>query len=229
MTQKEVLRKLIDLLTTELKAFEFEPSYKEQGFIKRTSTNIFSYQFLVYNRTIIKTGEKGFLIEPYIWINVKAIEKIYKEITLNTELKTDTNFITIGNSIANIIANPDGLYENRNRSLDLRIYEEEHISLVAEQLIRKFKEVAFPYCLNNSTVAMVDKIINARPNEYKVHMSNDNYRILKGIIAAKLNNNPQLQELIGIYEKQIIDRDMYNVTDEMSRLKDILPRIEGNS
>lgn len=225
MTQKEVLRKLISLLTDELKAFDFKPSYKEQGFIRKTSTSIFVYQFLIYNRAVIKTGAKGVLIEPYIWINVKEIEKVYKEITQNTELKTDAHFITIGNSIANLIANPDGLYRNRNKSLDLLIFEEENIALVAGQLLEQFKEVALPYCLNNGTFGMVDKVVNTKPDEYKVHMQNDNYRILKGIIAAKLNNNPDLDELIKIYEKQIVERDMYNATEEMSRLKDILPTI----
>jgi hypothetical protein len=44
MTQKEVLRKIIDLLTNELKAFDFEPSYKGQGFIRRTEKAMFFYQ-----------------------------------------------------------------------------------------------------------------------------------------------------------------------------------------
>ncbi|PSL42364.1 hypothetical protein CLV51_1132 [Chitinophaga niastensis] len=226
MTQKEVLRKIIDLLTNELRAFDFGPSYKEQGFIRRTSGTIFVYQFLIYNRTVLKTGAKVFLIEPYIWVGIKEIEKYYKEITLNTEIKTDTDFITIGNSIAGILANPNGLYENRNKSLDLHVFDEKHILLVAEQLLKQFKEVALPYCLKYATVGMVDKIINTKPDEYKVHTQNDNYRILKGIIAAKLNNNPDLDELIKIYDKQIIERDMYNATDEMLLLKGILPKIK---
>ncbi|MBX2921444.1 MAG: hypothetical protein KF746_04555 [Chitinophagaceae bacterium] len=229
MTQKEVLRKLIELLTNELKAFDFTPSYKDQGFIRKTNDAVFLYQFLIYNRTAIKTGAKGFLIEPFIWVNVKGIEKYYKEITLNTIIKNDTDFITIGNSIAGLLSNPDGLYKNRNRSLDLHVFEEKHIVYVAEQLLRQFKDVALPYCLNNATVAMVDKIINSKPEEYKVHTQNDNYRILKGIIAAKLNNNPHLNELVGIYDKQLIERDMLDETkEEMSRLKSILPMIGTN-
>ena len=53
-----------------------------------------------------------------------------------------------------------------------------------------------------------------------------NYRILKGIIAAKLNKNPKMGEIIKIYEKQIVDRDLYNCTEELKRLKNILPNIE---
>ncbi len=227
MTQKEILRGIIDLLKNELKVFDFNASYKEQGFIRTTNNTNFLYQFLIYNRTVIKTGAKGFLIEPYIWLNVKPIEKYYKEITLNTVIKNDTDFKTIGNSIASLLSNPDGIYRHRNKSLGLLVFEEMHIPLVVEQLLKEFKEVALPYCLNNASVAMVDKIVNTKPEEYKVHMMNDNYRILKGIIAAKLNCNPNLDEIISIYEKQIVDRDMYIATDEMARLLEILPTIQS--
>lgn len=227
MTQKEVLRKIIDLLTPELKAYDFQPSYKEQGFIRRTENAMFFYQLLIYNRTVLKTGAKGFLIEPYIWAGVKEIEKYYKQITINKELKTDVNFVTIGNGIANLLANSDGLYAHKNKSLALHVFDERHIPIVAAQLLKQFKEVALPYCLNNATVAMVDKLVNTKPDDYKVHTMNDNYRILKGIIAAKLNNNPHVDELIKIYDKQIVDRDMYNATEEMQRLKEILPTIQS--
>lgn len=228
MTQKEVLRKLFDLLSNEMKVYDFEVSHKEQGFIRKTTNAVFFYQVLIYNRTVIKTGAKGFLIEPYIWINVKEIEKYYRSITLNTVIKTDVDFITIGNSIAGLLSNPDGLYLHKNKSLDLHVFEEKHIPIVAEQLLKRFKEVALPYCLNNATVAMVDKLINTKPDEYKVHMRNDNYRILKGLIAAKLNNNPYLEDIINIYDKQIVDRNMYNAKEEMERLKSILTTIGTN-
>jgi len=208
-----------------MKAYAFIPSSQKQGFIRKTDNAIFFYQLLIYNRTVIKTGAKGFLIEPYIWVNVKEIERYYREITLNTILKNESDFVTIGNSIANLLANPDGLYEKRNQSLNLHVFEEGHIPLVAAQLLKQFNEVALPYCLNNATISMIDKLVNIKPDDYKVHMRNDNYRILKGLIAAKLNNNPHLEELIKIYDKQIEERDMYNCTEEMSRLKSILPVI----
>jgi len=229
MTQKEVLRKIVDSISNEMKAHAFISSSQKQGFIRKTNNAIFFYQLLIYNRTIIKTGAKGFLIEPYIWVNVREIEYYYKEITLNTVLKNESDFVTIGNSIANLLANPDGLYEKRNQSLNLHVFEEKHIPLVAAQLLKYFKEIALPYCLNNATVSMVDKLLNTRPNEYKVHAMNDNYRILKGLIAAKLNSNPHLEELIKIYDKQIVERDMYNCTEEMSRLKSVLPMIGTNT
>jgi hypothetical protein len=227
MTQKGILRELIELLTNKLKEFDFEPSFKVQGFIRKTSNAIFIYQFFIYNRTLLGSGKKGFLLEPSVWVHVNKMEEYYKKITLNKGIKADIDFRTIGNSIAGILSNPEGVYKNRNKSLNLHIFEEGHVEIVAMRLFKLFKEVTLPYCLNNSTIASVDKLINTKPDEYKVHMGNDNHRIIKGLIAAKLNNNRNLNELIRIYDKQLIERDMLDDTkEEMRRLKEILPEMK---
>lgn len=229
MTQKEVLRNIINSITHEMRVFDFEPSYKDQGFIKKKSDALILYQLLIYNRTVIETGEKGFKIEPYLWINVMEIEKYYKEITLNQELKNDADFVTIGNSIAALVANPDGIYRYRNKSMDLFVFDEKDINFVGTQLLKHFREIALPYSIANSSIAMVDKLINTKPEEYKVHTQNDNYRILKGIIAAKLNKNPLISELIDVYDRQLVERNMLGTTkEEMKRLKSIFPMIGSN-
>jgi len=227
MTQKEILRKVISSMETELRLFDFVASFKDQGFIRNTEDSTFFFQLLIYNRTIIKTSVKGFLIEPFIWVNVKEVETYYKEITLNKYLQRDINFVTLGNSLADLLANSDGIYKTRNNSLDLLIFNDSDVYYVTEQLIKKFKEVALPYCLQNSSVAAVDTLANTRPQEYKVNLVNDNYRIVKGIIAAKLNGNPRLEDLIKIYNRQLVERNMPDDTkEEMRRLKEILPTMK---
>jgi hypothetical protein len=222
MKLNEVAKKLIDNLKPELCNFGFEPSYKNQGFTKVTKDNVFLYQFLIYNRNIVNSNEKGFLVEPYLWVIVKPIEAIYKKITLNSELKSLTDYKTIGNSVAEIIANPNDIYTTRNHSLNLLIFSESDICKIAKILLYKFENNAIPYFLLNSSVKAIDVIVNSNPNEYKVHMQNDNYRVIKGVIAAKLNKNPDFENIVKVYEKQIIDRDMYNAKDEWERLKEIL-------
>lgn len=229
MTQKEVIRKIVELLSAEINTFDFKAAIKEQGFIRRDNSAIYFYYFLIYNRTNIKTGAKGFQVEPYIEINIPKIEKYYKEITINKELKTEWNFITLGNSVANLLANPDGINRKRNQSLDLFVFDESHIKPVADELLKQFKEVALPYFLTNNTVAKVDELLNKHPKEYCVHLYNDIFRFVKGLIAAKLNKNPKLDQLLQIYDSLIIERDMPDYcTEEMSRLKSILPMIGTN-
>jgi hypothetical protein len=57
-------------------------------------------------------------------------------------------------------------------------------------------------------------------------MSNDLYRFIKGIIAAKLNKNPKTEQLVKIYNDLIVKRNMPDYCkEEMFRLINILPMI----
>ena len=184
MTKKEVVQKIFDCIINRIEAFDFKTDFKNQWFVRRNTEATFVYDLHFYNRTNIKTGDRGFLIEPYIWINVKQIENYFKEVTLNGELKTDTDFKTLGNSIAEIISNPDGIHKKWNESLNLFVFNEKDISIVAKELLKQFEKTALSYFLRNANVEMVDKLANSHPDEYIVHMPNDNQRINKGIIAA---------------------------------------------
>lgn len=64
---------------------------------------------LIYNRTAIRSGVKGFLIEPYATIHISEIEEYHNELTTNEAYKKDWSHSTIGNSVANLLANPDGI------------------------------------------------------------------------------------------------------------------------
>ncbi|HSZ33974.1 MAG TPA: hypothetical protein VK772_11720 [Puia sp.] len=229
MTKKEVVQKIFDCIINRIETFDFKTDLKNQRFVRKNTESIFVYDIHFYNRTNIKTGDRGFLIEPFIWINVKQIENYFKEVSLNKELKTDTDFKTLGNSIAEIISNPDGIHKKWNESLNLFVFNEKDIPIVAKELLKQFEKIALPYFLNNANVETVDKLANSHPEKYTVHMANDNQRIIKGIIAAKLNRNPSLIEVIKIYERQIIEKDMIErVKLEMDRLKNILPMIGVN-
>jgi len=229
VNKREIIQKLIELLSSELNVFNFNAATKSQGFIRRDKSATYFFYFMIYNRTNIKTGAKGFQVEPYAELSIPEIEKYYKEITINKELKTEWNFITLGNSIANLQANPDGINKKRNESLDLFLFDESQIRPVAEELLKQFKKVALPYFISNNTVNKVDELLNKNPNEYCVHIYNDLYRFIKGAIAAKLNNNPGFEQILVTYENLIVKGDMPDdCKEEMARLNSILPMIGKN-
>ncbi|MCW3466431.1 hypothetical protein [Chitinophaga nivalis] len=226
MTQKKLLRDLISLLQPKLDSFDFKPNLKEQGFYRKDGMITYYFYFLLYNRTNIKSGDKGFLIEPYIRIGFDEIERYYKAITVNASLTSEWNFTTIGNNIATFLANPDGINRKKNESLDLIIWNEEEIQYVATELYTKFIDVAIPYFLTNNSIEKVDELLNSTPREDSVHMTNELWRFIKGIIAAKLNKNPKLFQLIETYNSLIIEWDMdEDSVREMEQLKSILPEI----
>ncbi|MCW3466430.1 hypothetical protein [Chitinophaga nivalis] len=226
MTQKKVLRDLIELLQPKLSPFNFKPNLKEQGFFRKDEHATYFYFFNIYNRTVIQTGEKGYLIEPNAKIGIQAIERYYKEITVNSYLTSEWNFTTLGNNIANLLANPDGINRQRNKSLDLLIFTETDLYEVATEIYNKFTNVAMPYFLMNNTISRVDELLNSYPKEYSVHLVNDLWRFIKGLIAAKLNNNPKLHQLIETYSNLLIERDMDpDCFQEMENLKKNLSKI----
>jgi len=226
LTKKKVLQVIFEKLADKIKIYDFNSFPKEQSFVRRNVDTVFIFQLLIYDRTNIKTGAKGFLVEPFIWINVKLIEEYYKEITLNKELKKDTDFVTLGASIAELLSNPDGIHRKWNESLDLFVFEEKHVEIIAKELIKQFEKFALSYFLKNGNVQAVDRLLNLHPNEYCVHMSNDLFRFIKGLIAARLNSNPKLESLLKTYDRLIIERDMPDhCKEEMSRLKSILPMV----
>ncbi|MGO4289866.1 hypothetical protein [Chitinophaga sp. RAB17] len=229
MTKKEVMQKTIESIAKVGAQFNFKAEWKNQWLIRNEPDHIFMYELLIYDRTIIGTGAKGFQIEPMIWVNVKVIEAYYKQITVNTELKKDVDFKTIGSSIASLIANPDGIFRKKNESLNLLIFEENHIPGIAETLIKQFNKVALPYCLTNCKIPAIDKIANSHPDEWIVHMMNDYRRMIRGVIAAKLNGNPELDHLLNFYERKMIDSKAPEMNlEEMKRLKIALPSIGSN-
>ena len=229
MISKSNVRKgIFDPMSNELERVGFKFDKKNQFFVKKAQDAIFVYDIHFYHQTNIKSGEKGFLLEPYIWVIVKAVEKIYKEITVNKELKVDTDFLTLGNGVANLEANPDGINRKRNASLDLFVFEERNIKYVSWEILKHFRETAIPYFDNNQTVKAVDKLLNRQPKEYCVHMPNDTYRFIKGLIAAKLNNNEAFEQLLIEYSKLIIERDMPSSTrEELNNLKKLLTESAG--
>ena len=227
MTQKGVIRKVLEMMQAELGAFDFKLNIAEQGFWREDGDVTYFFFFLIYNEVYIDSGQKGFQLVPYAKIHLAPVEKYYKQITVNTYLKTKWDFITIGNSIADLIANPDGIARKRNQSLKLYVFEEEHIETVVHKMLEYFREVALPYFLSNNTVRRVDDLLNRHPREYTIHMVNDLFRFVKGIIAAKLNNNPEVNKLLSIYNSLIIERDMpEDCKIEMARLEEILPTIK---
>jgi hypothetical protein len=226
MKKKELMQAIFTSLEYEFGTFNFKSNSKNEFFFREDETALFMFDILPYDHIIPKTGEKVFLIEPKIWINVKKIEEIYKEITVNTYLKKTSDFLTLGNDLANLESNPDGINRIRNQSLGLMASEESHVPYIRQELIKHFKDFAFPYFIKNGTVKAVDLLLNEHPNDYCVHMKNDGLRFIKGIIAAKLNNNPSLNDILKIYEGKIKEWDMpKNIVEEMDKLKAILPMI----
>lgn len=68
------------------------------------------------------------------------------------------------------------------------------------KIARKFyTEYAVPFFEKYNSVAAIDKLLNENPTEKVIYCYDMGWRIIKGLIAAKLNNNPKYNELRDYY------------------------------
>ncbi len=209
ITKTETRNGVVKFVSDTFERNGFKWNAKEQYFLKATTQGSLVFDLHFYNETNIKTGDRGFLVEPYIWIYIDQIEEIYnRRITVNEVLKGKASFITLGNSVADLKANPTGIYKIRNKSLDLFVFEAKNINYVSFEILTHFKETAIPYFDQNCSTKAANLLLNMHPREYCVHIRNDVFRIIKGLIAAWIMKNPKFSSLMQTYKDIIIERDM---------------------
>lgn len=72
------------------------------------------------------------------------------------------------------------------------------------KIVRKFyEEYAVPFFEKYNSVDAIDKLLNENPTEKVIYLDDLGWRIIKGLIAAKLNNNPKYNELRNYYKSEV--------------------------
>lgn len=72
------------------------------------------------------------------------------------------------------------------------------------KIVRKFyDEYAIPFFEKYNSVDAIDKLLNENPTEKVIYLDDLGWRIIKGLIAAKLNNNPKYNELQDYYKSEV--------------------------
>lgn len=71
-------------------------------------------------------------------------------------------------------------------------------------IVRKFyHEFAIPFFEKYNSVDAIDKLLNEKPSEKVIYCDDLGWRIIKGLISAKLNNNPRYNELRDYYRSEV--------------------------
>ena len=72
------------------------------------------------------------------------------------------------------------------------------------KIVRKFyEEYAVPFFEKYNAVDAIDKLLNDNPTERVIYCDDLGWRIIKGSIVAKLNNNPKYNELKDYYISEV--------------------------
>lgn len=66
-----------------------------------------------------------------------------------------------------------------------------------------YNEFAVPFFEKYKSVDAIDKLLNEKPSKKVIYCDDWGWRIIKGLISAKLNNNPKYNELRDYYRSEV--------------------------
>src|SRR5690606_38157727 len=164
---------------------ELESFLKPLGYKSKTNNQGYSFSLVnTHSKSIIGYGVSNYIDEfytgCYLQIEIIAIEKI-RELLFG-----DDGGYAIGTNI--------GTYFNE-LNYRYKIKTQEDI-IEWGKIVRMFYEdYAAPFFEKYNSIGAIDKLLNDNPTEKVVYLDDLGWRIIKGLIAAKLNNNPKYNEL----------------------------------
>ncbi|MDG5490632.1 hypothetical protein [Psychroserpens sp. SPM9] len=217
----EISSKLLGGLEPDFEKRGFRLNKKKREFIRDVNgcTQIVDLFFFKKGNSIV--------IKPEIRIKVERIESIYKSIT---KIK-DRPYLTLGNHLFDILRYMEKGMEKGLRNIPLSdwlVKDERDINKLIEVIPEYFEETIIPYFDSNSSISRVDELLNKYPRELSVHNYLYPLRSNIAIIAAKLNDNPEYEKLVEIYEEELEEAEE-TYKEDFYKLKENLKNVCENN
>ena len=200
MNIKDVSDELLSRIHDSFKEFDFVLNKSQSEFKRNVNDCTQIVDLFFYKRGNIIT------IQPEIRIKEHHIEKVYKTIS---EIK-GRPYLTLGNHLFEIVKYIDDgkeIDESEEETRDWLIEDDNDINKLVEIIPKYLKETILPYFDQNSSVPRVDELLNKYPRQISIHNVVYPLRANIAIIAAKLNQNPKFDELVEIYDEELLDAE----------------------
>lgn len=172
------------------------------GFVYKKTTNEFvcrkgDYSYIFNLEQVAWTD--SYSIDVNLYISQKQIEGILEKIIGKLRHK-----ITLGQEIGRIYKSPDGR-EVINGDLPIWLREDEDVEAAIESLKWYYSDIARPYFGRFNSLEEIDDIINNPPfNHCPAYVGGlFSNRCMKGLIVARLVDNPNYEQLVSIYDEAI--------------------------
>ncbi|MDI9364936.1 MAG: hypothetical protein QM541_08290 [Flavobacterium sp.] len=174
---------------------------KQNGFVYKKTSNEFIISendcIFIFNM-LLTAWSDHYSLGVRLYISQKKVEKIYEDIL------GKSHKLTIGNSIERISKSSDGR-EVINGDMVILLIQDEDLEAAVETLERYYNDIAKPYFEQYQTLDAINDIMNNPPFEYcPAHVGgNFDDRCMKGLIVARLVDNPNYEHLVAIYDEAI--------------------------
>ncbi|MBX2843041.1 MAG: hypothetical protein KTR26_14835 [Flammeovirgaceae bacterium] len=141
----------------------------------------------------ISQYEEEFFIDMNIGIRFSLVEDIAQQFLDNhKEYHQDSNTLII--SIGKF---------TRNKYFRYKIMDLEDLNFTVEEIQFFLHNEGFSFLNKTSNLKTLDLLLNKYPKKSCKYLYNQSHRCFKGIIVAKLRNNPKFLELVKIYKSQL--------------------------
>jgi len=211
MKIKDVFNSIADEINLFLIKYNFVVNKNKQEF-KYSHNNIVQIIRFLFH----KKGDKIYL-KLEIIMKLLDIENIYKSLSEINERP----YLTLGNDFLILRKKENDFDYKKEPTTYLLIETNEDIENIIINFKLNFREIILPYFNENSTIEKVDYLLNRYPLKMSIHNYLYPLRANIGIIAAKLNNNPNYNQLIDIYRKEMKDAEE-NYKNEFFKIIDYM-------
>jgi len=199
---KEITLKSSDIKNYILETFGTK--IKIDGFAYKKTDNEFvlidgDYKFII--NIELTAWSTSYQLNVKVIISQKQIEDILESI-----LGKQRHRITLGQSmLERLYYSPDGRKNGKGDSLAIWITKDTDVFQLDQVLESYYQNIAKPYFKLFSKLEAFDDYMNKPPFEYPPAYVGGMYnnRCMKGLIVAKLVNNPEYGKLITIYNDEI--------------------------
>lgn len=157
-------------------------------------------------------------------VSMDRISAIYNSVTEKApEYFDDTQVFC--NSLGPLMDYVDN--GNRTSNADNKKYlivKDEDVPVVVAEMVADIHKYIIPYFEQNYSVERANELLNRDPTEMSVHCSIYPYKIIMGLIAARLTRNADYDHLVSIYDPAMEDA-ADNLKREYDKLKVVLAKM----
>ena len=144
----------------------------------------------------ISKYENEIWIEVTLAIRKNEVEHIAQQFLSNL-IDFQSHTTTISISLGKLNQNPYFRYKAEN---------EEDLEVCAEELIKFMSEEGMDFLEATNSLKELDVLFNKTPKHPILYVHNQFHRYFKGIVLAKITNNPKYDELVELYFRSLIHK-----------------------
>lgn len=183
-------------------ALQLEDRLAKDRFVYKKTKNEFKNQIGDYIYMFILeqvSWSDHYSIKVNLAISQNKIEAILEKI-----IGKFRHQYTFWQDIARVYKSPDGR-QVVNGNLAILLIQNEDIDAAVETLERYYENIAKPYFERYNSLEAIDNIMNNPPFEHCPADVGNGFdgRCMKGLIVARLVNNPKYDDLVAIYDEEI--------------------------